>query len=145
MLLAQASGLGEAGTGVDHAVDDAQRQRLIGEQHLAADRHAAHRLRAEAADRALRARPAGHDADRIFGEAELDMPLGDAEVGRGGELEPAAQRMAGQHGDRRLAQARQPVEDAMAEPHPFHLEVGGAQLPTTPRRRRRRKNLCLRR
>ena len=85
-------------------------------------------LRAEAAHRALRAGPAGHDADRGFGEAELDLRFGDAEIAGDRQFQPAAQRMAGQHGDGRLPQPRQPVEDAMAVAHPLHLEIGGAHL-----------------
>ncbi len=61
---------------------------------LAAERQPPDGLRAEAAHGALRARPAGHDADGCLGEAELDLRLGDAEVAGGGEFQPAAERMA---------------------------------------------------
>ena len=36
--------LGESAAAGHDAIDDAQRQRLLGEQHFAADRHAPHRL-----------------------------------------------------------------------------------------------------
>ena len=100
---ASASGLPVSTT----LVDDAERQRLLGREDLAGQRHAAHRLRAEAAHQALRAGPARHHADAGLGQAELDLRLGDADVGGGGELQPAAERMAVEHGDQRLPQPRQ--------------------------------------
>ena len=79
-------------------------QALLRREDLAQQRHAAHELRAEAADGALRAGPAGNDAEAGFGRAELHVFLGNAEIGGGGEFEPAAQRVAVQRGDERLAQ-----------------------------------------
>ena len=117
----------------------------VGEQDLAAERHAPHHLRAEAAHRALRARPARHHADRGLREAELHMRFGDAEIAGRRQFQSAAQRMAGQHGDRRLAQPRQPVEDAMAIAHPFAPGNRRRSSATRPRHRRRRKSPCPRR
>ena len=52
------------------------------------------------------------------------MLLRDPQVGRGRELQPAAERRPVQHRDQRLAQAGEAVEDAVAvpDPAPPHVE-----------------------
>ena len=58
-----------------------------------------------------------------LGQAELDLRLGDADVGGGGQFQAAAERMAVERGDHRHAQPRQPVEDAVAVAHPGVPEI----------------------
>lgn len=51
--------------------------------------------------------------------------LGDAEIGAGGQFQPAAEGVAIEHRDRRLAQAGERIERAVAVAHPVHAEAGG--------------------
>ena len=95
---------------------------------LAAERHAPHRLRAEAAHRALRAGPAGHHAEPgLSGKPSLTWRLGDADIGGGGQFQPAAQRMA-VTARRSSAGAAAPAGRRRGgRSAPSDAEIGGAQ------------------
>jgi hypothetical protein len=62
---------------------------------------------------ARRAAAADEDAARALGQAVVGAALGDADVRRGGELEPAADHRAVQHGDDRHAAELDRVERRM--------------------------------
>ncbi len=57
--------------------------------------------------------PAGNDAEPGFRQSDLDVDLGDPDVGRCRDFQPAAQGMSVEHGDDRLAQTRQRIEGAV--------------------------------
>src|SRR5262245_9282419 len=74
--------------------------------------------RADDARQTLGAGPARHCADRHFREREARVHARDPQVASERELEPAAVSDAADRGNRRLAEAREPVERPMAVPNP---------------------------
>ncbi len=80
-----------------------------------------------------------------LGQAELDLRLGDAEIAGGGKLQPAAQRMAVERGDRRHGAAAPGGRRRGGRSAPIWPKSCGAHAPPRPRYRRRRKRPCPRR
>ena len=104
-------GLDRAGLG--DLVDHADRQRLLGPDHPAGEDEVLGPGAADQAGEALGAAAAGDEPERDLGQADLGAGVDDAEVAGQRELEPAAERVAGDGGHRGDGQGGEVVEGAL--------------------------------
>ena len=112
-----------------HLVHQADLQRLGRADHPAAEHDVLGPGRADQAGQPLRSAGPGDDAEQDLGLADPGPLPRDAEIGGEGELEPAAQRVAGDRGDHRLGQGGDQARGFLQPPGPQrHLGVAASAM-----------------